>query len=265
MAALSKKDRHGLMLIATVLALVAVLLTFNWRLSDKPKPDQRNCLTPIERKTVIVVDRSDDTPTQTVREIVARVKRFALERAQENELISLFEISGASRTALNPVFSACLPQKDGNDLFENRRHIQRYFEEHFATPLDAALARPPALSESSPISEAIIDLSASEYLDAPSNRLLVFSDLIQNSDNTSLYGCTSARQAIAQFREHRAGAIERPKFENTTVELNIIPREGIGPATVACRDGFWAWFFGDNEGAESELDTKMLPGGAKVL
>jgi hypothetical protein len=264
MAAFSKKDQQGFLLIAVVVALVGVAFAFSYQQSNKPKLDDRSCGANIARSTAIVIDRSDDTPSQTLDEIIARTKRFVTERAIQGELVSLFEISSDSRTALKPVFSACVPQRDGSDIYENRRKIQRLFSEDFAKPLEAALAAKPTRSKSSPISEAVIDLSASQYLGAPANRLIVFSDLLQNSDNASLYRCSSAKSAISDFRSHRAGAIERPSFRNTTVELHVIPREGIGRETVTCRDGFWAWFFGDNEGPEASLTTRMLPGGARI-
>jgi hypothetical protein len=264
MATFSKKDQQGFLLIAAVAVLVVLAFAFSYHQSNRPKLDERSCPADIARATAIVIDRSDDTPTQTLDEIVARTKRFVAESAQQGELVSLFEISGASRTALKPVFSACVPQRDGSDLTENRRKIQRQFAERFARPLDAALAAKQTKSDSSPISEAISDLSASEYLGAPVNHLIVFSDMLQNSDNASLYRCTSAKSAIADFRTHRAGAIERPTFRNTAIELHVIPREGIGPDTVKCRDGFWAWFFGNDEGADAGLSMRMLPGGARI-
>lgn len=262
--ALSKKDVRGLQIMAAVAAAVAALFLVSDNLSNRPKVDERGCPADIARSTVVVVDRSDDTPSQTIEEITARIRRFVAERAQEGELVSLFEISGTSRTALKPVFSACVPQRDGSDIYENRAKIQRRFAERFEQPLDRALAAAPAQSESSPISEAVIDLSASRYLSTPANRLIVFSDLMQNSGNASLYGCRSARVAVDGFRAARAGAIERPTFRNTEVELNVIPREGLGRETVACRDGFWAWFFGDGQGEGAGVTSSMLPGGARI-
>jgi hypothetical protein len=264
MASFSKKDRQGFLIIAGVALVLLVAFAFSYRMSNKPKLDERSCPASIARSTAIVIDRSDDTPAQTLNEVLARTKRFVAETAQQGELVSLFEISGTSRTSLKPVFSACVPQRDGNDIYENRRKIQRTFSERFSKPLESALAAEPTKSDSSPISEAVIDLSASEYLSAPANRLIVFSDMLQNSDNATLYGCTAAKTAIAEFRSHRAGAIERPTFRNTAIELNVIPREGIGRETVKCRDGFWAWFFGDNEGTDAGLTLRMLPGGARI-
>jgi len=264
MASYTKKDQQGFLIIAGVVVVLLVVFAFSYQLSNKPKLDDRSCPATIARSTAIVVDRSDDTPSQTLAEIIARTRQFVAERAEQGELVSLFEISGVSRTDFKPVFSACGPQRDGNDIYENRRKIQRQFADRFTKPLDAALAGKPTKSDSSPISEAVTDLSASRYLAAPANRLIVFSDMLQNSDNASLYRCTSASTAIEEFRSHRAGAIERPTFRNTVVELHMIPREGIGHDTVKCRDRFWAWFFGDNEGAEAGLTIRMLPGGARV-
>ncbi|WP_257540741.1 hypothetical protein [Sphingobium sp. CFD-1] len=261
---LSKKDQQGLWIIVGVVVLMAVAFAGNYRLSNKPKPDERNCISPIVDKTAIILDRSDDTPKQTIDEILSRISGYVNDGAKTNELVSIFEISQASRTGLTPVFEACTPQKDGNDLYENRRAIQRFYKDKFQNPLEKALNRKASISEMSPIAEAVIDLSVSKFLDAKSNKLIIFSDLMQNSENTSIYGCLSDEDVIGNFREKRAGAVERPTFKNTSIQLNIIPREGLGKAAVACRDRFWMWFFGDNSGPHAGLETKYLPGGARV-
>jgi hypothetical protein len=55
-----------------------------------------------------------------------------------------------------------------------------------------------------------------------------------------------------------------PTFKNTAITLDFIPREGIGQNTLRCRTGFWAWFFGDNEGTNASLTPDYLPGGARI-
>jgi hypothetical protein len=130
--------------------------------------------------------------------------------------------------------------------------------------LAEALKRPATTSETSPVAEVLTDLSASDVMQSPSTRLMVFSDMMQNSGNGSLYGCRDGRSAIAAYKRSKSGSIERPTFRNTSVELHLIPREGFDPAVVQCRMRFWTWFFGNNEGSGAGVEFLPLPGGAAV-
>ncbi|OYU37300.1 hypothetical protein [Novosphingobium sp. PASSN1] len=264
MSRLSKKDRQGIILIAGVILVALGMVAFNAYLSGRPRPDERNCVAPVTAKTVFVIDQSDAIPEQTASEMRSRAMKTVAEVVQANELVSVFVITEQSRTKLLPVFSACKPQQDGSELTENVKAIQRRFTENFQKPFEAALAVAAKKSEASPLGEAIIDLSLSDSLRAGKSRLVLYSDMMQHSENSSLYGCSDGNAAIQSFRLHRAGAVERPTFKNTDVQLNFIPREGVGEAVAACRTRFWAWFFGDNDGANAALTTDYLPGGAKV-
>jgi len=264
MTALSTKDRQGLLIIAVVLLVLAILIGYNFTLSSRPKPDGRNCVAPIVKRTVFVIDQSDTIAAQTSTEILRRIRDIVSTGVAANELVTIFQITDGSRTHLEPIFSKCKPASDGNELTENVRMIQKRFVQEFEKPLEAALLTPSPKSKSSPIGEVLIDTSLSEYLRGDTNRLVVFSDFMQNSDNASLYRCGSSQQAIAEFKDRRAGAVERPSFRNTDVALNFIPREGIGEDALRCRTAFWAWFFGDNEGPSASLTTDYLPGGAKM-
>lgn len=264
MAKLSTKDKQGLGLIAAVLAIVIVAMGMNFSLSGREKPDEKNCLSDIGRKTVVVIDRSDDTPRQTVDEIAARIRNYVSRSAQENELVAIYEVSEGARTKLSPIFSACVPKKDGNDLYEHRASIQKFYEKRFEKPLAEVLNRPAATSTTSPVAEVLTDLSASDVMQSSSTRLMVFSDMMQNSSNATLYGCRDGRSAIASYKRSRSGSIDRPAFRNTSVELHLVPREGLDPAAVQCRARFWTWFFGNNEGSGGGVDFQPLPGGAAV-
>lgn len=264
MANLSAKDKQGFGLIAVVAAVLIGAMGFNYSLSGREKPDEKNCLSSIARKTVIVIDRSDATPRQTVDEIAARIRNYVSGSAQENELVAIYEVSEGARTELSPIFSACVPKKDGNDLYEHRASIKKFYEQRFAKPLADALSRPATTSDSSPVAEVLTDLSASDVMQSSSTRLMVFSDMMQNSSNSSLYGCRDGRSAVAAYKRSRSGSIDRPEFRNTSVELHLVPREGLDPAAVQCRARFWTWFFGNNEGSGDGVEFRPLPGGAAV-
>jgi hypothetical protein len=264
MGNLSAKDQQGIAIIAVVIAVAIGMVAYNSHLSARAKPDERNCVAPISRKTVFVIDQSDAIPSQTITEIRNRALQTVANDVQANELVSVYLVSDEARTRLTAIFSACKPEQQGSELTEDVKAIKRRFKENFQKPLEAALSLHPPKSVASPLAEVIVDLSLSDHLRAPDNRLVVFSDMMQNSSNTSLYQCADAKSAIANYREHRSGAVQRPTFKNTDVRLNFIPREGVGPEVAACRTGFWSWFFGDNEGPNSNLATDYLPGGAKI-
>ncbi|MFC3442168.1 hypothetical protein ACFOKF_13405 [Sphingobium rhizovicinum] len=260
----SNKDKQGMMLIAAVVVLLVLIVAYNMHLTSRPKPDARSCIAPVVRKSVFVLDQSDSIPEQTSVEIMRRIREAIDKDVQENELVTIFQVTDEARTALRPIFNKCKPKRDGNELTENARMIQKKFQSEFIEPLDEALSNPPPKSSTSPIGEILIDLSLTGFLSGENNRLFVFSDLMQNSNNSSLYACQSADQAIAQFRAKRTGAVERPTFRNTAVSLNFIPREGITQTALACRNGFWNWFFGDTEGPNASVTPNYLPGGAMM-
>lgn len=264
MSRYTAKDRQGLAILGAVGIAFAGLLVFFLVATDKEALDDRLCPNPVMRKTAFLIDRSDDTPTQTTDEIRKRIIKIIDNDVQQGELVSIFYITDQIQSDLKPVFESCKPQSEGNELYESTRSIEKKFAELFRKPLEMALAKQPSGSGSSPIAETLTDFTASDYLDGQHNRLVVFSDLMQNSDALSLYNCSSKTTSIEQYRQRRAGAIERPELRNVEVSLNIIPREGIGSSTIKCRDGFWVWFFGNNAGENAELTTRYLPGGATI-
>jgi len=107
----------------------------------------------------------------------------------------------------------------------------------------------------------LTDLALSEYLGAKSNRLLVFSDLLENTSKFSRYHCASGAEAVQAFRASRKGALERPAFRNTAISLNIIPRLQLSTGAVECRSYFWNCLFGDSEGDKAGVTFDYLPGG----
>lgn len=256
---LTAKDRQGLWMMASVAAALAVLIGLNYYLQLRPKAGPDNCIGVPRVSTVILIDNSQAVPEQTRHEIVARADAWVRDSVRDNERVTIFRLSASSTDSLLPVISVCKPPSDGNPLIEDERAIGRVFRERFQAPLAQALQGPITESSASPIAEAVVDISLSAYLRADTNRVLLFSDLIENTSSFSLYGCRDGDEAIRAFRASRQGALERPHFRNAHIILNIVPRTDL-PAntTTACRDRFWMWFFGDNEGGS--LVPDFLPG-----
>lgn len=225
----------------------------------QPAPDVNQCIEPVQQNLVILLDHSDHATLQTHEEIIARSLK-QVQTIPSNTRVTLFAISRTSQRELKPLFSACRPPDDGSILTENVKKVRRSYEENFRRPLQRALAQSIAVSDQSPLAQSITDISLTQYLRAPRNTLLVFSDMLENTKAFSLYRCSNGDGAIQEYRQARAGAQERPQFSNATILLNFIPRYDLPKETLSCRATFWNWFFGDNKGAGS-IQSDFLPGG----
>lgn len=253
MSQFTSKDRQGFVILGIVGAIFIGLFALFVASTQKEILDDRLCPKDVLNKTVFLVDRSDDTPTQTVSEINRRINIIVDKDVQQGELVALFYITDGMQKDLKPAFESCKPQTKVNELYENKRIVEKNFANKFDKPFKTALENQPTGAGSSPIVETLTDFAASDYLDGKHNRLVVFSDLMQNSETLNLYECSKKEDAIAAYRQSSAGEL---KLDDVEVRLNIIPRRGLGPVTKRCRDGFWRWLFKNG----SQLDVRYLPG-----
>lgn len=257
---LSDKDKKGLVLMAVAGLAIAALFAFKLAVGDKPKAGADGCVGSVSLETVIVLDHSETLTEQTRNEIVARAMNHVKDRVQVNERVTVFYVSDLSKKSLVPAFSRCKPPQDGNRAYENTKGIAKAYQRDFIAPLEATLKTAPSNAKQSPIAQALIDISLSQYLRGQTNSLLVFSDMLENTPKFSLYTCSDPQRAVALFRESRKGAQERPKFRHTGVVLNMVPRGDVSKSTLKCRDQVWEWFFGDNEGQGARSEVDYLPG-----
>jgi hypothetical protein len=260
----TKRDKQGVMLIASVAIVVLGLLAYRGYIGYRPKPGPDNCLGKPVASTAIIIDRSETTTQQTLNEIRARAMSYVRDSVKINERVSVFSVDDLAKEALVPLVSLCRPRRDGNRLVENVPMLEKQFRIKFEAPVDTTLTPRQGTSTESPLAQAITDISLSRYLRSDRNTLLVFSDMLENTNRFSLYRCASPTRVIDDFRRSRTGAMERPRFRNTMVRLNIIPRLDQSKTTLECRDKLWVWFFGDNPGPDAGLELDYLPGGPAV-
>jgi hypothetical protein len=257
----TKKDKQGILLIAGIMVIVAGLVGYSAYVGRRPRPGIDNCIGHPNASTVIVIDRSEEISEQTLREIRARAMTYVTDSVSDNERVSVFTAEKVSKSALAPVVSLCRPRRQGSRLTENVKSLEKQFRANYEMPLDSVLKLAPGTSTESPLAQVIIDISLSQYLRSERNTLIVFSDMLENTDRFSLYNCVAPQNVIADFRASRIGTKERPQFRNTMVRLNIIPRFDQARIALECRDKLWVWFFGDDPGSHAGLDLDYLPGG----
>ena len=261
---LTAKDRRGIWLFVCLGVTLVALFSVKIAVGSRPAPDADNCVGRSVASTVILIDRSEEISTQTLREIEARALNHILEHVQLNERVTVFNVSDISKRSLKPIVSLCRPQSRVSwvsRFYENPKMILKRFQERFIEPIRKAIDVLPENSTESPLAQAITDISLSEYLRGTSSSLLIFSDMLENTPAFSLYACASPGDVISRYRDSRRGAKERPEFHNTKVYLNLIPRLRQSAEALKCRDTLWVWFFGDNKGAGAGLEVSYLPGG----
>ena len=260
----SKKDKQGFVFIGIAVVFLTVFAAVKISIGDPKKADEFGCISSVSKNTVIVIDHSEQMTEQTRAELVARALRYVNEITETNERVSVFNISEVSKKSLTPSFSMCKPKREGNRLTAGVASMEKRFKKKFIDPLTNALNVQPGNSKESPLAQSLIDISLTQYLRGDKNSVLVFSDMLEHVPGKfSMYppqACRDQASTVRQFRESRNGAIERPTFKNTFVQLNIVPRTDVPRSVISCRDQLWTWFFGDNEGAAVGVSLDFLPG-----
>ncbi|MFM2084322.1 MAG: hypothetical protein RLY95_1140 [Pseudomonadota bacterium] len=217
------------------------------------------CDPSIKSKTVIVIDQSEDVPTQTTNAILERAWEHIVKNVPAGERVSIYAVTSESKNNLKAVFSSCKPRETGSQLVENAKKVTRDFEQKFKNPIREILAKKISGSDQSPIAQALTDLSLDDksFRSSDVTKLLIFSDFLENTPKFSLYKCTNATAAIQLYKSGNIGAVQRPSFNHSEIKMHIIPRRKISSSAIQCRDAFWVWFFGDNKGS---LTPDALPG-----
>lgn len=255
-----EKRKQAWLIIAGSVAFLAALLAAKVLVSTPPICDPA-----VKSKTVILLDHSEAAAAQTIDSIVERAWKIIDTEVPEGELVSVFTLSRMTKKDFKPSFTACKPRRDGSRSTEDVKRIRHEFEDKFKKPIRAELAAPIPGSDESPIAQALIDLSLDDarFRSPDVTRLVVFSDFLENTPGFSMYKCSDPAKAVDKFRLSRLGAVERPTFKNVDVRMNIIPRHNVTKGMLQCRDKFWVWFFGDNQGScksASCLTPDNLPG-----
>lgn len=144
--------------------------------------------------TVVMIDRTEVlyTPSQARR--INGVIQEARDSLEIGERLSLFELNHRGQIANTNRFSVCNPGRGDqiNPLYRNPNRVQMRYEALFDRPLDQALDGLLDLIDSpvTPLLEALAELATQEEFDrtVPGRRIILISDMLQNSQLYSVYG-----------------------------------------------------------------------------
>lgn len=259
-------DRTALFLIPTLAVIAFIALGAVWWIAAGPSPYKgvdTNTFCRIEGHrsvTVVLIDATDPfTPEQGER-LLNQLKRIRDDIPRFGE-IALFAIdSDKPNGAGEPLLRACNPGVAANaDTFrENSRIIGKKYATLFDKPFLAALngLLSSGSQDRSPIIEAIEASTVRAFGALPENadvskRLIVISDMLQNTETLSFYKGTVP--TFPSFQNTDAFRLHRPALTGVEVSVWEINRPNRSNAERALRRSSIAKFWSDYLAVEGAI------------
>ena len=146
---------------------------------------------PLAGHTVVIVDRTDRW-TQAMGAALTQLVENAQRDTDKYEKFSIVSLD--ANQSVHPLFSICNPGEPTfwSDLYRGRRYTTRDFEQRFVGAAERVIedVREPSEASSSPIVEYVHRWLGSDDFNAnvPHRRLILVSDMRQNSQLYSIYG-----------------------------------------------------------------------------
>jgi hypothetical protein len=191
---MSGRDLIGLFNLVIIAAVLGAISYAAFVLKPAEYDSQTLCLADtVPPHRVVVIDKTDlysARQADTIGQIILH-ERDAL---AVGERFSLYELNESGELRNTNRFSLCNPGagEQVNPLYRNPDRVQARYNALFAEPLDRALADlvTPKDAPSSPIIEALARLGQDPAFDrtVPGRRIVLVSDMLQNSDVFSVYG-----------------------------------------------------------------------------
>lgn len=200
----------------------------------------------------LVIDKTDlYSPAQAER--IETLVLASRDRLEIGERLSLYELDARGQLINTNGFSLCNPGRGEqiNPLYRNPQRVEARYQALFEEPLQAALADlvEPKESPASPIIEALADLAQQPEFDltTPRRRIVLVSDMLQNSQLFTVYG--RARSDLAGRLPppgQVADALEREYGDvlaGVSIDIYLIEREGWSAEQRDILRAYWSEVF----------------------
>ena len=240
-----------------------------WQSFGKLSPDAFGCIDGApQAQTLVLFDASEPRFNDEQARSLRRYFDQLYERLDFNEKLSVYTSEGDQvASVLKPRFHICGQASSPEQLDTVgavsaqsgylRKERQRLYDKHLAPELDILLSAEPDESRrqlyQSPMLELITDLSRSPNL-MPGSRLIIISDLIQNSDSAQFCRAKNHMPSFAVFQDRTIyqTRLKPQPLQGLQVELLMLQRLGYGQEGLRyCRDeeelrAFWRGYFKAN-------------------
>lgn len=246
-------------LLAVLLAAVSAVAVVVFRMvAEAPTYDEATlCPTSGPTSSLAILLDLTDPVSATQSQSLHRILNERVDAAPVGTLISVGIVS-EDASEWGAQFARCKPAtgSDANFLYQNPGLIADQFQSGFVVPFQQALERMLAAEEqrSSPIVESLqrlIEDTLTMTRGRSPDRLIIVSDLIQNSDRVSFYSC----QGWDHFRSN--GTALTRNLDGAQIVLARISRPGPSSCVSAHLEEFWSRYL-DAKGADAPFEIETL-------
>ena len=250
---MSGRDAIGVFNLLIIAAVLGMISYAAFVLKPAEYDSQTLCLADtVPPHRVVVIDKTDlYSPAQA--EAIGGLILAERDALAIGERLSLYELNESGELRNTNRFSLCNPGAGAqvNPLYRNPERIQARYNALFAAPLDRALADlvTPKDAPMSPIVEALARLGQDPAFDrtVPARRIVLVSDMLQNSDLFSVYG---RRRGVFEQRvpppQTVAAAIRETygdSLRGVDLEIRLIPRRSWEEEQTGALRDYWDAIF----------------------
>ena len=261
MARNKRKKRGDLIGIAIIFLSLVVVIGFGLSISnymDNQVKIDKQTFCPTEEplnKTVVLIDLSDEL-NKPQKEFFLKEMESIKNDVKKHHNFTIYLLDEDLNISENKKISICNPgtQKDieNSNIIEkssiNPRKVkedwEKLFSERISNEIDQLLERSPS-QNTSPVLEMIQLVSIREFknLESDANNLIIVSDMLQNTNNFSMY--KSAIPSFDEFRkEEYFSKIRTDLKKNVKIKLFILKRDGYRKTQESEKFlEFWSNFF----------------------
>lgn len=232
-----KKKQRNQAILNFVLAGIAVAIIGFAFYALQPAPYDEITLCEISDElpphTAVIIDKTDEYNAQQA-DLIAAIIRRTSERLEIGERFSLFELDENGQFDPRGEFSYCNPGRGNqvNPLFQNPEQMEQRFNEKFGSRLEATLQDlvEPKEAPNSPVLEALARLGQTEAFSdlAPARRIVIISDMLQNSDVFTAYGGGGSMPDTMPSALDVSDTVLRrfgDSLNGVSLEIRLIPRD----------------------------------------
>ena len=262
MKSLHSKDKTGILIIiacvVSVLTLAGIALAAGVWTTPSGASNGCQVATPLQSHLAILIDSTDSLTSSQKSYALDRVASLA-NAVKQGAKVAVYVIKGEDEELIEPVFSRCSPRNPAHadPLIENLDRIQERFEQEFRKPLLAAVqqATSDAVASSSPILESIQAVSELREFSTivPERRLLIISDMLQNTRGCSHYQGDDYQESIACTRYASTVVANLSMVE---VEIICLRRIQARALQTPSHTDFWEEYFDASGATKPEISKR---------
>jgi len=202
------------------------------------------CLPQVNGTIHVLVDRTDALNEQQLQSLSA-VFQSIKQSIRKDQRLSVYPIDAETRGVPSTLMDLCAPvtERDASALTENTRRIKNQFNKEFAEPVAALLEKlkTQKTEAQSPILETLQEVSTIERkMEKGSLRkFILFSDLLQHSQNTSLYFVKTSADVYNLVNSTAVKELmTNTNLEGADITIYMVERCGFGEQQRLAKE-FW--------------------------